>query len=88
MNPRCKELANIADYVAGTLTASGATEEQIVERFREVYAELIVLECFKVLEDYACEQVTEDENYLGESLKVGMTINDAADRVKKHFGVE
>ena len=88
MNKKYQELAAIADYIAGILTASGATEQQITERFREVYAELIVLECFKVLENYALEQVTEPETYLGESLKVGMTINDAADRVKQHFGIE
>lgn len=88
MNKKYQELADTADYVAGTLTASGATEEQIAERFREVYAELIVRECFEVLEDYAGEQATEPETYLGESLKVGMKINDAADKVKQHFGLE
>lgn len=82
MNERIKELADQAGFDAVSMEVFNL--EQDLEKF----AELIIGECFQVVDDYAVEQADKPENYLGESLKVSMNIIDAAWKIKEHFGVE
>ena len=52
------------------------------------FSELLVQECFKVVEDFAIEQSREPETQTGLSLLIGMKITDAAWEIKEHFGIE
>lgn len=55
----------------------------------EKFAELIVRECFKIVDDYGIEQAgIAEENYRGEQLYVSMKITDSAYKIKEHFGIE
>ena len=55
----------------------------------EKFAELIVRECFKIVDDYGIEQAgIAEENYSGEQLYVSMKITDSAYKIKEHFGIE
>lgn len=93
MNERIKELIIKAGFksvpvdivveknVDGTFTK---TEINPVENF----ANLIIQECFKIVDDFGIEQAHNPETYLGESLNVSVKITDAAWKIKKHFGVE
>lgn len=85
MNPQIKKLAEQAGYrpLPG-FDFANSLEEQFLEKF----AELIVKECFQVVDDYAVAQATTPETYLGENLKVSMKITDAAWKIKQRFGIE
>jgi len=72
MNGRIQEIADMAQICANNLMASGATEEQIQERFKQVFAELIVRECAGV----------------ADSLLEDNTGSEVMARIKEHFGVE
>ena len=52
------------------------------------FAELLIAECFRIVDDFGVEQASNKEDYLGENLKISMKITDAAWKIKKHFGVE
>ena len=83
MNERILELAEQAT-VYQWLEGQGT----FINFDKEKFAELIVRECFQVVDDYAVGQASKPENYLGESLKVSIAITDAAWKIKEHFGVE
>lgn len=56
---------------------------------KEKFAELIVRECFKIVDDFAVEQAgAEEESFMGENLLLSMKITDAAWKIKEHFGVK
>ena len=55
---------------------------------REKFAELIVRECAGIVEDYGLSLVGSDENYLGETLNLSIRVQEAGNKIKKHFGVE
>ena len=53
------------------------------------FAELIINECFDIVDDYGIEQAgIAEENYCGEQLYVSMKITDSAYKIKEHFGIE
>ena len=52
------------------------------------FAELIVRECAGIVEDYGLSLVGSDENYLGETLNLSIRVQEAGNKIKKHFGVE
>ena len=69
------------EYGAGTFED---TEYPELEKF----AELIVRECAGIVEDYGLSLVGSDENYLGETLNLSIRVQEAGNKIKKHFGVE
>ena len=86
MNERVKllaEQAGMEDYPhRGINTLYGDVE---IEKF----AELIIEECFKIVDDYGIEQAgIAEENYSGEQLYFSMKITDSAYKIKEHFGIE
>ena len=54
----------------------------------EAYAELIIRECFQIVDDFAVEQASVPETYVAESLKISMKITDAAWKITEHFDIE
>lgn len=54
----------------------------------DLFAELIVRECAGIVEDYGLSLVGSDENYLGETLNLSIRVQEAGNKIKKHFGVE
>lgn len=82
MNERIRELADQAGFDAVSLEVFN------IEQDLKKFADLIIRECFQVVDDYAVGQASKPENYLGESLNVSMNIIDAAWKIKEHFGVE
>ena len=69
------------EYGAGTFED---TEYPELEKF----AELIVRDCAGIVEDYGLSLVGSDENYLGETLNLSIRVQEAGNKIKKHFGVE
>ena len=65
----------------------GSTESRWGEELQE-FAELIVRECAGIVEDYGLSLVGSDENYLGETLNLSIRVQEAGNKIKKHFGVE
>ena len=53
----------------------------------EKHAELIIRECFRIIDDYAVAQAGKPEKSIGESLAVSMKITEAAWKIKDHFGI-
>ena len=51
----------------------------------EKFAELIIEECFNVVNDFALQQAKKPENVLGENLLISMKITDSAYKIKQHF---
>ena len=90
MNEKIKELALDAGigFVLWDDSGRPMIDNYTPEERLAKFAELIVRECFRIVDDYAVEQVSDCENYLGESLKVSMKITGAAWKIKQHFGVE
>ena len=54
----------------------------------DLFAELIVRECAGIVEDYGLSLVGSDENYLGETLNLSIRVQEAGNKIKKHFGVK
>ena len=54
----------------------------------DLFAELIVRECAGIVEDYSLSLVGSDENYLGETLNLSIRVQEAGNKIKKHFGVK
>ena len=90
MNERIRELAEQAGLRFTQLMSNPMVpvvdgKETDLEKF----AELIVRECFKIVDDYGIEQAgIAEENYCGEQLYVSMKITDSAYKIKEHFGIE
>lgn len=74
MNTKYKKLFDIANYSAGTLMASNATEEEIQEQARQLFAQLIVLECAKVCENVGLMEMDQAKGRM------------YADAIKEYFG--
>ena len=84
MPDRIKKLANHAGFDFGR-------DWQIIglnDYSLKAYTELLIKECFNVVNDFALQQASEPENTLGENLFVSIKITDAAHKIKEHFGVE
>ena len=77
MNDKLKELMLEAGYAAPEIAGRA-----------HVLAELIVRECAGIVEDYGLSLVGSDENYLGETLNLSIRVQEAGNKIKKHFGVE
>ena len=88
MNDQIRELAEQAKFIAEETINRQISKNTELDAFAEKFAELIVKECFRIVDDFGVEQTREPENYLGESLKVSMKITDAAWKIKEHFGIE
>ena len=91
MNEKIKELSEIADEIS--LAEFNDISLRKFRLYREIYdekfAELIIQECVKIVDDCMIEAATSlPENYLGESLLISMKITDVAWKIKQHFGVE
>jgi hypothetical protein len=54
----------------------------------EKFAELIIEECFNVVNNFALQQAEKPENILGENLQISMKITDSAYKIKEHFGFD
>lgn len=80
-------IENLSDQ-ADVDTRQIASRVSHLSPWKKRFAELIVQECFRIVDDYAVEQASDPENYLGESLKVSMKITDAAWKIKEHFGIK
>ena len=84
MNEKIRELSETC-YTT-KYNPFGADEEKYD---MEKFAELIIKECFKIVDDYGIEQAgIAEENYCGEQLYVSMKITDSAYKIKEHFGIE
>jgi len=89
MNERIKELAEQAGLRFTQLMSNPMVpvvdgKETDLKKF----AELIIQECFKIVDDYGIEQAgIAEENYCGEQLYVSMKITDSAYKIKEYFGV-
>ena len=84
MNERIRELAKqacaFADIQYNKQTrATFYTNKSVEEFFREKFAELIVIECAKVVGDMADPE--DSERYF-------WAIQNASQKIKQHFGVE
>lgn len=93
MNERIKQLAEqarVQDRGYFIYQYGGQNGYQSVEKAidLEKFTELIVKECFNIVDNYAVGQASKPETYLGESLYVSLKITDAAWKIKEHFGVE
>ena len=80
MKQRIKELAEQAGFPEWSQKTIGFELEK--------FAELIVKECFQVVDDFGVEQSGETETQAGLSLLIGMKITEAAWKIKEHFGVK
>ena len=83
MNEKIKQLAEQA-----TRNVESINSYQSVVFDKEKFAELIVKECAGIVEDYGLSLVGSDENYLGETLNLSIRVQEAGNKIKKHFGVE
>ena len=83
MNEKIKQLAEQA-----TRNVESINSYHSVVFDKEKFAELIVKECAGIVEDYGLSLVGSDENYLGETLNLSIRVQEAGNKIKKHFGVE
>ena len=91
MNNKILELAEQAGFGVenGSILAETISTDIEITAELEKFAELIVRECFKIVDDYGIEQAgIAEENYCGEQLYVSMKITDSAYKIKEHFGIK
>ena len=84
-----KKIEELAEQFRMNFSINGNPQDGIHWDDVDEFAELIVRECFKIVDDYGIKQARiAEENYCGEQLYVSMKITDSAYKIKEHFGIE
>ena len=88
MNKRIKELAFQSLFITKRVSDGSYSYDPKLMAKLEKFAELIVRECFDIVDEFGVEQAGIPSDVVGMNLLVSMKITEAAWKVKEHFGVE
>jgi hypothetical protein len=89
MKQRIRKLVNEAGLVAyGEDSGEYCIPVPVFDARIDRLADLIIEECFNIVNNFAVHQASKPDNILGENLHISMKITESAWKIKEHFEID